>query len=195
MTSRHFLPLAAFLLIAGPALAQQSMQQGDFLTQEGPDLWRASKLPGLGVFGPGNQRVGAISDVLVTRDGHATYIVVGVGGFLGIGAKDVAVPYDQVHFSTTPVVPPVTAADQATPATPMGENPQPAPGTLAPVTASRVGAAGTMAAGTGLGAPNASTAEPTAMAAREHSTAYPDHATINMTRDQLKAAPAFNFAK
>ncbi len=72
-------------------------------TQEAADQWRASKLAGVAVYGPDNKKVGSITDVLMTQEGKAEYVVVGVGGFLGIGEKDVAIPYDQVKFTDQPL--------------------------------------------------------------------------------------------
>ena len=39
-------------------------------------------------------------DVLVDRDGKVTALIVGVGGFLGLGEKDVAVPFNSVRATT-----------------------------------------------------------------------------------------------
>ena len=61
------------------------------------------------VYGPEKKEVGKITDVLLSKDGEAEYVIIGVGGFLGIGEKDVAVPYDQVMF-TDPITPPMNAA-------------------------------------------------------------------------------------
>ena len=94
--------VAAVLLVplSGAVLAQTN-----FMTQEGSDIWRASKLSGVAVYGPDNRKVGNISDILVDHNGKATAVVIGVDGFLGIGQKDVAVPYDQVHFTDQPMAP------------------------------------------------------------------------------------------
>ena len=48
------------------------------------------------VYDPSNNKIGEIMDVLVSPDGHATALIVGVGGFLGAGEKDVAVPFTAV---------------------------------------------------------------------------------------------------
>ena len=71
-------------------------------TRETPDEWRASKLAGVPIYGPDNKKVGTITDVLMNREGKAELVVIGVGGFLGIGEKDVSVPYDQVKFTDQP---------------------------------------------------------------------------------------------
>jgi sporulation protein YlmC with PRC-barrel domain len=49
------------------------------------------------VYDLSDAKVGEISDVLVSKDGKIDAFIVGVGGFLGIGEKDVAVPFDAVH--------------------------------------------------------------------------------------------------
>jgi len=49
------------------------------------------------VYDPSDAKIGEISDVLVNNDGKVEAFIVGVGGFLGIGEKDVAVPFDAVH--------------------------------------------------------------------------------------------------
>jgi sporulation protein YlmC with PRC-barrel domain len=49
------------------------------------------------VYDPNDSKIGEIMDVLVDKSGKATALIVGVGGFLGAGEKDVAVPFDAVH--------------------------------------------------------------------------------------------------
>jgi PRC-barrel domain len=44
--------------------------------------------------------VGDISDLVVASDGTVDAVVIGVGGFLGIGEKDVAVPFDSISWKT-----------------------------------------------------------------------------------------------
>lgn len=52
------------------------------------------------VYDPNDSKIGEIEDVLVDREGKATALIVGVGGFLGMGEKDVAVPFKAVHVTT-----------------------------------------------------------------------------------------------
>jgi sporulation protein YlmC with PRC-barrel domain len=52
------------------------------------------------VYDPGDNKIGEIMDVLVDRDGKAAALIVGVGGFVGIGEKDVAVPFNAVQVTT-----------------------------------------------------------------------------------------------
>lgn len=72
-------------------------------TKPAADEWRASKMAGVPIYGPDNEKVGAITDVLMSKDGKGEFVIVGVGGFLGIGQKDVAIPFQQVQFSDQPV--------------------------------------------------------------------------------------------
>lgn len=162
----------------------------EFLNQEG-DMWRASKLVGVNVYGPDQKKVGDINDVLMGKDGKAAFVVVGVGGFLGIGEKNVAIPFDKVSFTQEPINPPTTAGTAAPATNNMAANSGMAPAAgagMATPAQTNNGATGTAAVGA---APANGTAAP--MPAR--STAYPDHGTVTYTADQLKAAPTFAYAK
>jgi sporulation protein YlmC with PRC-barrel domain len=66
--------------------------------------WRASKLVGLSVYNEKNESVGSINDMLTDKNGKITAVVIGVGGFLGVGEHLVAVPFEKMKFSTEPVV-------------------------------------------------------------------------------------------
>jgi hypothetical protein len=55
---------------------------------------------GQSVYDPSDSKIGDIVDVLVDKDGRMVALIVGVGGFLGIGAKDVAFPANAVQFKT-----------------------------------------------------------------------------------------------
>jgi sporulation protein YlmC with PRC-barrel domain len=65
--------------------------------------WRASKVVGLNVYNEKNENVGSINDLLMDKSGSIKAAVISVGGFLGMGARLVAVPYDKVKFVTEPV--------------------------------------------------------------------------------------------
>ena len=65
--------------------------KANFVTKQSPDQHLASKFKGTDVLGPDNQKVGDVSDILFDKDKKVLAFIVGVGGFLGIGAKDVAV--------------------------------------------------------------------------------------------------------
>jgi sporulation protein YlmC with PRC-barrel domain len=46
-----------------------------------------------------NEAVGDINDLSIGSDGKIAAVIIGVGGFLGMGEKNVSVPYDQLSFS------------------------------------------------------------------------------------------------
>jgi len=166
-------------LITAPALAQatnpapnanqppgrtqpnQGANQGQFLTQESPNQWRGSKLVGLTVYGPNNERIGDINEVLLNQNGKVDAVVIGVGGFLGIGEKDVAVPFNEVKFLDQAQAQDTRAGTVASPTAPANPN-APAntntnmPGGTATTTRTDPGTAGR---------------------------GYPDRAVVNMTKD------------
>jgi sporulation protein YlmC with PRC-barrel domain len=49
------------------------------------------------VYDPNENKIGEIKDVLVDKTGNIVALIVAVGGFLGAGEKDVAVPFEAVH--------------------------------------------------------------------------------------------------
>ncbi|HTQ33043.1 MAG TPA: PRC-barrel domain-containing protein [Stellaceae bacterium] len=49
------------------------------------------------VYDPSKNKIGSVDDVVVNDNGQITAFIVGVGGFLGVGEKDVAVPFTAVH--------------------------------------------------------------------------------------------------
>jgi sporulation protein YlmC with PRC-barrel domain len=156
-----------------PAPADQSAQTQapsgvSFVTSQDMSQWRAPKLIGVGVYGPDDKQIGKIDDLLVDKNGSAKTIVIGVGGFLGFGKKDVAVPFSAMQWRTEPRKV-AAAVDQPPSST---GNPA-APGT----TATRQ--------------PPVKETDP---AAAEASQGYPDKAVLNVTLDELKSAPDFKYA-
>jgi sporulation protein YlmC with PRC-barrel domain len=208
--------LVTTALLAAPALAQTSSgtssgsgassaaaSSGKFLSEEKPNQWRASKLVGVDVYGPNKEKVGDINEVLIDRNGKAEAIVIGVGGFLGIGEKDVAVPFDQVRWSDNPNDVRSTASTGGaggTGATATGGAASNTAGTAGTAggagMAGGAGTSGSTTAGTGAGATTGSTG--TAGAARTEASSanrgYPDHAMISMTKEELNSAPSFRYA-
>jgi sporulation protein YlmC with PRC-barrel domain len=52
------------------------------------------------VYDPSDNKIGEVMDVLLDKQGRSQALIIGVGGFLGIGEKDVAVPFNAVQFKT-----------------------------------------------------------------------------------------------
>src|SRR4051812_49835877 len=114
---------------SSPPTTAAPAQSGQFLTQEKPGQWCASKLKGLDVYNNSNEKIGDIREVLLDQSGKAEAVVVGVGGFLGMGERDVAVPFSEIKF----VDQPRTAS--ATDTRPAGANAPPTPAAPVPTTA------------------------------------------------------------
>jgi sporulation protein YlmC with PRC-barrel domain len=51
------------------------------------------------VYDPSDNKIGDVDDVLIDKEGRITAMIIGVGGFLGMGEKDVAVPFSSVRAS------------------------------------------------------------------------------------------------
>lgn len=70
-----------------------------FVSSQQSTDWRGSKLIGASVYGPDNASIGEINDVIIGTDGKISAVVVGVGGFLGVGEKDVALPFEAISVT------------------------------------------------------------------------------------------------
>ena len=64
--------------------------EAKFVNSQRQDQFLASKFKGTDVIGADDKKIGDVSDILFDKDGKIDAYVVGVGGFLGIGTKDVA---------------------------------------------------------------------------------------------------------
>jgi sporulation protein YlmC with PRC-barrel domain len=196
MLAKHLtLALLGTVLLAAPVLAQTGqpagstapasgtstapasgqMNTGTWLTEEKPGQWRASKLEGLDVYNQNDEKIGDIRELIVDSSGKIQAVVIGVGGFLGVGERDVAMPFDQIKFVNEPRATATVTTAPGTAATPgtgtsgaAGPN---APATTGTVTTNRAPDAGNRSA--------------------------PDHAVLsmNMTKDQLKTAPEFKYGR
>lgn len=68
-------------------------------TQEVRPSSRASKIIGANIYNEQGQSIGEVEDLIIQRDGAAPVAVVSVGGFLGMGARLVAVPLSELRFA------------------------------------------------------------------------------------------------
>jgi sporulation protein YlmC with PRC-barrel domain len=64
--------------------------------------WRSSKLIGLDIYNRADEKIGDINEILLDKDGKVKAVVIGVGGFLGMGEHDVAVSMDKLKFMEEP---------------------------------------------------------------------------------------------
>jgi len=165
--------VAASALLASVAFAQSPSATTDRATTAATAAasdtssfkgsWRTSKLVGLNVYNDSNESIGSVNDLLTDKSGDIKAVVIGVGGFLGIGEHLVAVPIDKVKFVDEPIA--YTGASSA-----------PASGGARPSTSTTTTGAAT-----------------TAPAVVKKNPWYPDHAVFSATKDQLKAMPEFKY--
>ena len=116
MTLKTGVSAVALLLALGltPALAQTTAPSppqtpkateapkapvtGQIVTQEDNTIL-AKDLIGATVYAPDKTKIGSISDLILSKDGKSVQgFVVGVGGFLGIGEKSVAMKIDRLQI-------------------------------------------------------------------------------------------------
>ena len=101
-------------LLVSPALAEDTgamNKVGASTTAEAyHGDWRTSKVVGLSVYNSKDENIGAINDLLMDKSGNIKAVVIGVGGFLGMGEHLVAIPFEKIKF----VDQPVTTASTAT---------------------------------------------------------------------------------
>jgi sporulation protein YlmC with PRC-barrel domain len=130
--------------------------------------WRASKVIGLNVYNEANEKLGDINELILDKDGKVNAVVIGVGGFLGMGEHDIAVSMDKLKFKEEAVR---TSATTTTTTT----------------RESTTGAATTTA-------PAATTTAPARTTTANANDWTPDHAVMSATKDQLKALPQFKYS-
>ena len=70
-----------------------------FVNTQMSGQWLASDIMGMNVVGSKDEKIGSVSDLLVNPEGNILAAVVGVGGFLGIGQKNVAITFDTLQIA------------------------------------------------------------------------------------------------
>jgi hypothetical protein len=112
------LSLAAALMLAPSALAQTTSAPPattappaatppPAASPSGQPLWyshqademRASKLIGTKVVNTANETIGDINEIILSKDGKVAAVIVGVGGFLGIGQREVAMDFKSLQMN------------------------------------------------------------------------------------------------
>jgi sporulation protein YlmC with PRC-barrel domain len=83
-------------------------------------MWRASKLMGLDVYNEQNEKLGDVEEILLDKSGKVAGVVIGVGGFLGIGERNVKVDMSKLKFMDEPAR---TAGTRTTTTTGTGDRP------------------------------------------------------------------------
>jgi hypothetical protein len=97
------------LVAAAPSFAQGTQKATDanqkpsqtavqFVREQTPQQWSAQALIGRTIYNLENDELGEINNVILTEDGRVAAVTIGVGGFLGLGEKDVGVPFSALVF-------------------------------------------------------------------------------------------------
>jgi sporulation protein YlmC with PRC-barrel domain len=134
------------------------------VTKTQGNLWRASKLKGLNVYNEQNEKLGDISEILIDKSGKVEGIIIGVGGFLGMGQHDIKVEMSKLKFVDEPVRTSSTTTTTTTTTT-----------------------------GTNTRSTTAPSSTTTTRTANDHKW-YPDHAILSgASKEQLKSMPQFKF--
>ncbi|MDO8979878.1 MAG: PRC-barrel domain-containing protein [Afipia sp.] len=152
---------------ASPSPAPAATTTTSSMTSNLKGNWRASKLVGLAVYNDANEKLGDISEILLDNSGKINAVIVGVGGFLGVGQHDIAVTFDKLKWVDEPIR--SASADKM-------------PGSSGTSTTTRPSTT-TGAAGGGMAATTTKNEW------------YPDHAVMSGTKEQLKAMPAFKYTE
>lgn len=82
-----------------PAPTTNTAAASSYLTEQAPDQISANTYIGQSVYNGNNESIGNINDLIMKKEGGVIAAVVGVGGFLGIGEKNVAVPIDKIDVA------------------------------------------------------------------------------------------------
>jgi sporulation protein YlmC with PRC-barrel domain len=90
------LATAGVLVASTAAFAQQPTGQGGLMTSIPADSQTVTDWYKQNVYDASQNKIGEIMDVLVNPSGQIDAAIVGVGGFLGAGEKDVAVNFNQI---------------------------------------------------------------------------------------------------
>ena len=101
--------IASLMLAASPASAQTPTNPSPlavnptgaaptWYTAHGNEM-RASKLIGTTVKNDANESIGSINEIVLGKDGKVAAVVIGVGGFLGMGEREVAVNFDALRVA------------------------------------------------------------------------------------------------
>jgi sporulation protein YlmC with PRC-barrel domain len=82
-----------------PGTGNMAASSGSYLTEQAQNQISANDYIGKPVYNANNESIGDVNDLIFEDKGAIVGAVIGVGGFLGIGEKDVAVPVDRITMT------------------------------------------------------------------------------------------------
>jgi sporulation protein YlmC with PRC-barrel domain len=95
--SASVLAFASGLALAETTTTRDPSTGGSSLST---DHWLASDVYKADVYDPSEHKVGKVTDLMIDSNGNVTGAIIGVGGFLGVGQKDVVIPFKELKVST-----------------------------------------------------------------------------------------------
>jgi sporulation protein YlmC with PRC-barrel domain len=106
------LAMAVSLPVLADNLAPQTAKTVTIDVAKIANGYRSTKIVGSNVVNDAGDTIGKVDDLLIGRDDSVLYAIVSVGGFLGIGTKLVAVPFEQLQIGKDDLVMPGGTKDQ-----------------------------------------------------------------------------------
>src|SRR3984893_13020545 len=101
--SASVLALAGGLALAETTITREPSTGRSVVTNPSSSLstdqWLASDVYKADVYDPSEYKVGKVTDLMIDSNGNVAAII-GVGGFLGVGQKDVVIPFKELKVST-----------------------------------------------------------------------------------------------
>jgi hypothetical protein len=103
MLKKAILSASVLALASGIALAQAPMSRDTTTGRSGgmpssslsTSRWLASDIYKANVYDSSENKIGDVADLVMDSNGNVTTTIIGVGGFLGVGQKDIAVPFKE----------------------------------------------------------------------------------------------------
>jgi sporulation protein YlmC with PRC-barrel domain len=89
----------ALTFLSTAAMAQTAMNRDTSMGPGASKDFTVSNYYKQDVYDRSDNKIGTIDDVLIDRDGRITSLIVGVGGFLGVGEKDIATKFQNVQLT------------------------------------------------------------------------------------------------
>jgi hypothetical protein len=93
--------------VSAPAFSQGSQQTVSLMRVDVKPLasgFRTTKIVGGEVVNEADEKIGRIDDLIVTENERVPFAIVSVGGFLGVGNKLIAVPFDAIEMGEKKMV-------------------------------------------------------------------------------------------
>lgn len=110
--NRFIITSALALVLPTGALAQSAwLEIDDDSLMVAPMSLSVDQIEDMDVYTAGGEAIGEVEEVLGTTQGEATALALEVGGFLGIGEREVIVPIDQLTMQEDRIVLDMTKAE------------------------------------------------------------------------------------